>query len=204
MAQSTPIYPTPGSSASIPAYTLPSSPILNPLGRNKEPYSRTWLSHCPRIMGENSDQRRNWTWDLRLWSPLTHTAAWEFSTAGGPHWASSKPPPFPPFVFLPPPLPLPNLSPLGTHRVREEAVWRQQGLWRLLGTGYPSPSLWDGRQRSHRAHPTPLVPGSAWACLASLHSCHSTAPGRLAGVRRRYLRGAWRNGGKRGWESQWA
>lgn len=27
----------------------------------------------------------------------------------------------------------------------------------------------------------PLVPGSAWACLTFLHSCHSTAPGRLAG-----------------------
>lgn len=47
------------------------------------------------------------------------------------------------------------------------------------------------RQRS-RAHPTPLVPGSAWACLASLHSCHSTAPGRLTGGGRRCLRGAWR------------
>lgn len=31
-----------------------------------------------------------------------------------------------------------------------------------------------------QSSPHAPVPGSAWACLASLHSCHSTAPGRLA------------------------
>lgn len=50
----------------------------------------------------------------------------------------------------------------------------------LSGTEYPNHSLWDGRQRAHRSHPTPPVPGSAWACLASRNAYHSTAPARLA------------------------
>lgn len=158
-----PLYPTPGSSASIPAYALPSSPILNPLGRNKEPCSRTQLSHRPRNMGESSDQRRDWSWDLRLWSPLTHTAAWEFSTAGGPHWASSKNlRPSLPLSSCPSPSSAQSFS-FGTTRETEEAVWSLQRWWRLLGTGYPSPSLW--RQTSQRTHPTPLVPGAPGARL---------------------------------------
>lgn len=52
-----PRYPPPGSFAYIPAHTLPSSPILNAQGRNREQLGVHGLSIAPESW-ENSKQKR--------------------------------------------------------------------------------------------------------------------------------------------------
>lgn len=63
--------------------------------------------------------------------------------------------------------------------MRAEAV-EMAGMMGVVGHRIPQsqPVGWEAEISQSSPH-TP-VPGSAWACLASLHSCHSTAPGRLA------------------------
>lgn len=126
--------------------------------------------------------------DLCLPSPLTCSAAFqrvEFSTSWPPTHTQFplKPPPFPSLCL---PASYPSFYSIlkggdPTSERKEMGIWHgvSRGLWRLETQDTPVvASEMEGEDMVCTQPSVPhahLVPGSAWACLASLHTSHSTA-----------------------------
>ena len=137
-------------------------------------------------------------------SPLTHSAASQhgvFHTREAPlSFLQNLHPSLPLSCVLPFLLPVPLLKGRGDCRGQGRGggnghlAWSWQRSWKRSGT-QDIPVAEEGRDPvstqptwPHTRHP---VPGSAWACLASLHTSHSLSP--LGGQGRRHLWAAWRS-----------